>query len=437
MSAVTDSTNSLERSVATLLNLGTLLGCILIGAGMMLSGAGQATAAGWLESAGVAAFVVLPVIRLLALVGGFLRRGERRFALISLAVILIILASIAGQVVAKTKKPAADSWNFVVSGDSRNCGDVIMPAIAVGAHAHRAAFYWHLGDLRAIYDFDQDYRQLNPGAPIIDYLKNAWFDFQRSQLEPFGDTPVFLGIGNHETVPPKTREQFTLTFADWLNAPDIRTQRLRDDAHDHQVRTYYHWQRDGIEFVNLDNASPDQFDAAQLKWVHNVLKHASDDPAIRAVVVGMHEALPQGIAISHSMSDSPTAETSGIAVYHALLTVQKTKPVHVLASHSHFVMEGVFETDYWREHGGVLPGWIVGTAGAVRYPLPADANRAKFAKTQVYGYLLATVTHPRTPGSDPIQFAFQELSESDTPAEVVERYTPEFVHGCYAGNIQD
>src|SRR5262249_19151529 len=150
--------------------------------------------------------------------------------------------------------PAEAAWHFVVSGDSRNCGDVVMPAIAAGAQANKAAFYWHLGDLRAIYDFDQDYRNQNPNARIIEYLTNACADFQQSQTEPFGDTPFFLGIGHHETVPPKTREQFTLTFADWLNTPEIRAQRLKDNPRDHQVRTYYHWVRDGVDFINLDNA---------------------------------------------------------------------------------------------------------------------------------------------------------------------------------------
>ena len=73
-------------------------------------------------------------------------------------------------------------WNFVVSGDSRNCGDVIMPAIAAGAAAHTAQFYWHLGDLRAIYDFDQDILRsketLARKAPlaIADYERMAWDD---------------------------------------------------------------------------------------------------------------------------------------------------------------------------------------------------------------------------------------------------------------------
>ena len=55
---------------------------------------------------------------------------------------------------------AQQPWTFAVSGDSRNCGDVVMPAIAAGVHRDHAAFYWHLGDFRAINDFDQDYKQL-------------------------------------------------------------------------------------------------------------------------------------------------------------------------------------------------------------------------------------------------------------------------------------
>src|ERR1700674_4142543 len=48
------------------------------------------------------------------------------------------------------------TWRFAVSGDSRNCGDVVMPAIAQSVHQRGAEFYWHLGDLRALYDFDED-----------------------------------------------------------------------------------------------------------------------------------------------------------------------------------------------------------------------------------------------------------------------------------------
>ena len=50
----------------------------------------------------------------------------------------------------------AASWKFAISGDLRNCGDIVMPAIAHGVRQKRAEFYWHLGDFRAIYTFDED-----------------------------------------------------------------------------------------------------------------------------------------------------------------------------------------------------------------------------------------------------------------------------------------
>ena len=42
-----------------------------------------------------------------------------------------------------------------------------------------------------------------------------------------------------------------------------------------------------------------------------------------------------------------------------------------------FYMSGIFNSEYWAAHGGELPGWIVGTAGAVRYAFRPDAARAK------------------------------------------------------------
>jgi hypothetical protein len=180
--------------------------------------------------------------------------------------------------VALTAAAQESSWSFAVSGDSRNCGDVIMPAIAGGVHHDRAAFYWHLGDLRAIYDFDEDYRQLATvgGTPlrIIDYENHAWDDFIGSQINPFAETPFYLGIGNHETIPPKTRAEFVQQFADWLDTPELKAQRLKNNPSDHRLHTYYHWQRGGIDFINLDNASAEQFDTEQLLWFGPLLSSA-------------------------------------------------------------------------------------------------------------------------------------------------------------------
>jgi hypothetical protein len=332
--------------------------------------------------------------------------------------------------------PRAAPWTFVVSGDSRNCGDVVMPSIAAAAQASHAHFYWHLGDLRFIRDFDQDYRQLNPNATIAEYLADAWSDAQRNQLEPFGDIPVFLAIGNHEVILPKSREAFALSFADWLDAPAIREQRLRDDPHDHHVRTYFHWSIDGIDFVSLDNASPEQFDAGQLQWLKGVLERDRRDREVRAVVVGMHQALPDSLAHSHSMDDELIEQATGRQLYAQLLEMRSSKPVYILASHLHLVIEGIFDTPYWREHGGVVPGWIIGSAGAVRYALPPGAQQAKLARTHVYGYLLATVQPRGANDRDPIGFEFREVSAAAVPPAVIERFGETLVRWCYEQNVQ-
>src|SRR5438309_772095 len=53
---------------------------------------------------------------------------------------------------AKFTPPEKGTWRFIVSGDSRNCGDVVVPTIAAHSSAYyQPSFYWHLGDLRAIY----------------------------------------------------------------------------------------------------------------------------------------------------------------------------------------------------------------------------------------------------------------------------------------------
>lgn len=332
---------------------------------------------------------------------------------------------------------AQGSWNFAVSGDSRNCGDVVMPAIAKGALQDHAEFYWHLGDFRAIYRIDQDYWQIHPShrsnpLSIVRYERTAWRDFVTNQLAPFGGTPVYLAFGNHEIIPPKTHKKALAAFKKWLNAPSIRKQRLQDDPHDHVVKAYYHWVQDGIDFITLDNSKGD-FSTGQMLWLHSLLQRDAADSGVRALVLGMHEALPESLSKAHSMESTAAGDETGKAVYRSLLDFKNGsgKPVYVLASHSHFYMDGTFNTEYWRAHGGVLPGWIVGTAGAVRYPLPPDAGQAKAAETHVYGYLAGTVTASK---DDPVRFAFHKLNEADVPPDVAKRFTPAFVRECWADN---
>ncbi|MGB0037103.1 MAG: hypothetical protein WBP79_16675 [Candidatus Acidiferrales bacterium] len=343
------------------------------------------------------------------------------------------LGALAGSILAQG--PTTSSWTFAVSGDSRNCGDVVMPAIAAGVKQKGASFYWHLGDFRAIYNFDED-MQHQPGhlakpMSISEYLDISWDDFLQNQIAPFTPVRVFLGIGNHDTNSPKTRDQFIIQFADWLDAPVLQQQRLHDNPNDRKPKTYFHWIQDGVDFINLDNATNDQFDWGQLRWFERVLQADSSDPRITTFVVGMHEALPESISRGHSMNQSGTGTESGLRVYRDLLKVQNEahKHVYVIASHSHYYMDGTFNTEYWRTNGGVLPGWIVGTAGAVRYKLPPEAKDAHAAETNVYGFLIGTVK----PGGE-IEFAYQRLNESDVPAPIADRYTPQFVHWCFVEN---
>jgi Calcineurin-like phosphoesterase len=330
------------------------------------------------------------------------------------------------------ERKSSETWHFAVSGDSRNCGDVVMPAIAEKVRAEHAAFYWHLGDYRAIYDFDQDIKARNPTINVISYESSAWKDFIERQLKPFEDLPVYLALGNHELIPPKTRTDALLQFADWYNAPELSKQRLADDPSDHELRAYYHWTRKGVDFITLDNSAKEQFDDAQMKWLDAQLERDAKNAEVRSVVLGMHDALPDSLSAGHSMNESAQGAESGRKVYQWLVEFRKKthKNVYVLASHSHFLLDNVYNTACRREHPDeVLPGWIVGTAGAPRYRLPADVSGSTQHLTDVYGYLLATVSPDGA-----IQFEFKEVNEVDVTSSTRKDYKDDFIHSCFAGN---
>jgi hypothetical protein len=352
----------------------------------------------------------------------------------------LLLGCSAGPALAQQQSPKQekDAWHFVASGDSRNCGDVVMPGIAETAKKNHAAFYWHLGDLRRTSGIDEDIAHqpehlANP-LTMPEYLNISWQDFIDSQIKPFGEIPYFVGIGNHEVIAPaKTREGFLLQFTDWIDSPVLHAQRLKDSPDDHLLKTYYHWLDRGVAFYFMDSASDEQFDDAQINWFERTLQKDLASSAVNTIVVGMHKALPESISRGHSMNESERGAESGRRVYADLLRAQNEahKFVYVLASHSHYYMDGIFNTDYWKSNGGVLPGWIVGTGGAVRYALPPNTSDAHGALVNVYGSLLATVE----PGGK-INFEFEKLSEADIPASVTSRYGKDFVHWCFAENTQ-
>lgn len=329
-----------------------------------------------------------------------------------------------------------ETWSFAVSGDSRNCGDVVMPAIASGVEAHHAAFYWHLGDFRQGTDVDQDmsweeeYRHRHISFSMYENIN--WTDFIQNQLLPFGRTPVFLAIGNHE-LHFKTEEDYLAEFANWLNTPILRSQRLEDNPSDYGLRTYYHWKMGGVDFFSMDNALGDQFDRSQMRWFESVLKRDEADPNVHSIVLGMHRPLPNGVA-PHSMDESAQGIESGSEVYKDLLEARQSgKHVYVIGGHLHAYVAGAYNTEYWKTHGGVLPGWILGTAGAPRASLSRNLPGATEAITDVYGYMMGTVNPPGSaPGS--ISFKFYEVKESDVSRAVVDKFTPELTHWCFEQN---
>jgi hypothetical protein len=324
------------------------------------------------------------------------------------------------------------SWRFIVSGDSRNCGDIVMPAIAAHSAKFAPTFYWHLGDLRAIYKVDEDMAfEATTRGQVLScevYERRAWSDFVENQIAAFGSVPFYVGIGNHELIPPKTEDAFKHHFRDWLDQPALRSQRLQDKE-PAEPEAYYHWIQGGVDFIYLDNAG-NVFSDEQLAWLTHRLESAKSNPAVKSVVIAMHESLPDSVANFHSMGDNPAGRPGGEKVYKALTGFREEshKPVYVLASHSHFYMENIFDTPKLKENGTKpLAGWIVGTGGAVRYPLPDGAPPT--AKTDIYGYLLATVSADGT-----IQFTFEEVHESDVPQYVRLRYPAAAVPWCFAHN---
>lgn len=189
--------------------------------------------------------------------------------------------------------PKEGTWRFIVSGDSRNCGDVVMPAIAAQAmERYQPSFYWHLGDLRAIYKIDEDMAAAAQKAgqylSCESYHKTAWQDFIDHQIVPFGTTRFYLGIGNHEVIPPKSAEEFSSQFRDWLLTPRLLMERQDKEeiaaaksgacqkiaARPYLSATpYYHWARSRIDFIYLDNSSG-AFPSDQLDWFDCILERA-------------------------------------------------------------------------------------------------------------------------------------------------------------------
>ena len=146
------------------------------------------------------------------------------------------------------------------------------------------------------------------------------------------------------------------------------------------------------------------------------------------ILAGMHEALPHSTASNHAMDDWETGTQSGEKAYRIFAAAQKAgKHVYLLASHSHFYSPAIYDSPYWREAGLVVPGIIIGSAGAHRYKLPPGVSAA--SKTHIYGYLQATVH-----GDGTMDFKLKEISEDEMAAHKWPNAPLAAIHECYVNN---
>jgi hypothetical protein len=329
---------------------------------------------------------------------------------------------------------SGSTWTFAVSGDSRNCGDFVMPAIAAKVKAEKDAFYWHLGDFRVMSkEPDQDMASMQPAGKRLttdEYYQTAWDDFLKRQMASFAPLPVFLGRGNHETHPPMTREGYTVKFSAFLDRQEIAETRKKDGTNAAPVGPWYHWVENGVDFITLDNATKEEFTDEQLRWLRAVLdRDLAPGSGIKAIVAGAHEALPHSTGSEHAMDDWERGEHTGEMVYHWFYDAQAAgKHVYLIASHSHYYSPNIFDTPYWKQHSAtVVPGIIIGAAGAHRYALPKNAKKG--AKSMIYGFVQGTV-HP----DGTIDLQLKELSEQDLMSVKWPEAPQAAIHECYIHN---
>ena len=91
-----ESDRRLGAALAVLLERGTWFACLVVGLGLAVQAASGAGSLGLaIVTAGLVVFLALPVLRLLAVLAVFLRRGDRAFAGIAALVLAIIALALA------------------------------------------------------------------------------------------------------------------------------------------------------------------------------------------------------------------------------------------------------------------------------------------------------------------------------------------------------
>ncbi len=201
---------------------------------------------------------------------------------------------------------------YIVGGDSRDDASHVLPWAFREAKARGASGFFFLGDMEL--------------TPELD----AHFASELPLLDP---VPFYPALGNHEVrvfgfVPigkAQAEKAFRTRFLGTPRTPI--TSSITDKV------VYSVDMPGGVHFIALDNVSQNGFGSAQLAWLGLDLEHASQDPAVRHIVVGMHKPLAHNGISTHGMDgDGAPAIAESDA---ALALFVRYKVSLLVASHVH------------------------------------------------------------------------------------------------------
>jgi hypothetical protein len=239
--------------------------------------------------------------------------------------------------------PAAGVTRFIVGGDSRDDHSHVIPWAFGEAKTRGASAFIFLGDMALTPQLAGRFQQ---------------------ELELLGTIPFYPTLGNHEV------RQFGLIAIDKSRYERKFRERFLDNTRTpvtSSVAGKVVYSVDlpaGVHFVALDNVSQKGFGATQLTWLEADLTAANANPAVKYIIVGMHEPLARNGVVMHGM-DRDGAQA--IADSDAALTMFQLHHVAMIfVSHDHRFASFT--------QGGI-PSYITGGLGA---PLDTKADADAF-----------------------------------------------------------